>query len=156
MEPDLFKGRCPVCKEVNDIILTFADLIDELRSFLLLTNCYNCGQKLLIKKDSEFIICSHCKRTIVVNKDLCQEIGESIYLSPEELYLLLKNENTFNPYLIPENLYNFIKENYEKLMKEKKEKKFDQKNPLLYNCDEHLFHVVKKNQMNITQKYLNK
>ena len=156
LEPELFKGKCPVCKEVNDIILTFADLIDELRSFLLLMNCYQCGQKLLIKKDSEFIICSHCKSTILVDKDLCQELGDSIYLSPEELYLLLKNENSFNPYLIPENLYNFIKENYEKLFKQKKEKKDDQKNPLLYSGDEHLFHIVKQNQMNITQKYINK
>ena len=95
LEPELFKGKCPVCKEVNDIILTFADLIDELRSFLLLMKCYQCGQKLLIKKDSEFIICSHCKSTILVDKDLCQELGDSIYLSPEELYLLLKNENSF-------------------------------------------------------------
>ena len=61
-----------------------------------------------------------------------------------------------NPYLIPENLYNFIQENYEKLLKQKKEKKDDQKNPLLYSGDEHLFHVVKQNQMNITQKYINK
>ena len=121
-----------------------------------MTNCYECGQKLLIKKGSEFIICSNCKRTIVINQDLCQEIGDSINLSPEELYLLLENENSFNPYLIPENLYNFIKENYEKLMKKKKERKFGQINPLLYSGDEHLFHVVKKNEMNITQKYINK
>ena len=156
LEPELFKGKCPICKEINDIILTFSDLIDELRSFLLLTNCYQCGQKLLIKKDSEFIICSNCKSTIVIDKDSCQELGDSIYLSPEELYLLLKNENSFNPYLIPENLYNFIKENYEKLLRQKKETKFDQRNPLLHSGDEHLFHVVKQNQMNITQKYINK
>lgn len=118
-------------------------------------NCYKCGQKLLIKKDSKFIICSHCKSTIIVDRELCHEFDESIYLSPEELYLLLENQNTFNPYLIPENLYNFIKENYEKLIKEKKEKKYDLKNPLLYSGDEHLFHVVKKNEMNITQKFLN-
>ena len=157
LEPEIFKGRCPICKEINDIILTFADLVDELRSFLSMMNCYECGQKLLIKKDSEFIICSNCKRTIVVNKDLCQEIYEdSFNLTPEELYLLLKNENSFNPYLIPENLYNFIKENYEKLIRDKKEKKYGQKNPLFYNGDEHLFHVVKQNQMNLTKKYINK
>ena len=119
-------------------------------------NCYECGQKLLIKKDSQYIICSNCKRTIVVNQDLCQEIEDSLYLSPEELYLLLENQNTFNPYLIPENLYNFIKENYEKLLKDKKERKLEKNNLLLHSGDEHLFHVVKQNQMNITQKYINK
>ena len=53
--------------------------------------------------------------------DLCRDLGESFNLSPEELYLLLENKNTFNPYLIPENLYNYIKEFYEKSLREKKE-----------------------------------
>ena len=118
-------------------------------------NCSACGQKLLIKNDSEFVICNHCKSTIVVDKNLCQELGDSIDLSPEELYLLLENGNNYNPYLIPENLYNFIKENYEKLIKERREKKSEEKNPFLHSGDEHLFQVVKKNEMNITQKYIN-
>ncbi len=120
-----------------------------------MTNCSSCGQKLLIKKDSEYVICSHCRSTIVIDKDLCQELEDSIDLSPEELYLLLEDGNNYNPYLIPENLYNFIKENYEKLLKERKKSKYDEKNPLLYSGDEHLFHVVKQNEMNITQKYIN-
>ena len=120
-----------------------------------MTNCSSCGQKLLIKKDSEYVICSHCRSTIVIDKDLCQELEDSIDLSPEELYLLLEDGNNYNPYLIPENLYNFIKENYEKLLKERKKYKYDEKNPLLYSGDEHLFHVVKQNEMNITQKYIN-
>jgi len=120
-----------------------------------MTNCSSCGQKLLIKKDSEYVICSHCRSTIVIDKDLCQELEDSIDLSPEELYLLLEDGNNYNPYLIPENLYNFIKENYEKLLKERKKEKYDEKNPLLFSGDEHLFHVVKQNEMNITQKYIN-
>ena len=120
-----------------------------------MTNCSSCGKKLLIKKDSEYVICSHCRSTIVIDKDLCQELEDSIDLSPEELYLLLEDGNNYNPYLIPENLYNFIKENYEKLLKERKKEKYDEKNPLLFSGDEHLFHVVKQNEMNITQKYIN-
>ena len=87
--------------------------------------------------------------------DLCRDLGESFNLSPEELYLLLENKNTFNPYLIPENLYNYIKEFYEKSLKQNKEKKFDVKNPLLFSGDEHLFQTIKKNEMNIAQKYIN-
>ena len=120
-----------------------------------MTNCSSCGKKLLIKKDSQYVICSHCRSTIVIDKDLCQELEDSIDLSPEELYLLLEDGNNYNPYLIPENLYNFIKENYEKLLKERKKVKYDEKNPLLFSGDEHLFHVVKQNEMNITQKYIN-
>ena len=120
-----------------------------------MTNCSSCGKKLLIKKDSEYVICSHCRSTIVIDKDLCQELEDSIDLSPEELYLLLEDGNNYNPYLIPENLYNFIKENYEKLLKERKKVKYDEKNPLLFSGDEHLFHVVKQNEMNIKQKYIN-
>ena len=120
-----------------------------------MTNCSSCGKKLLIKKDSEYVICSHCRSTIVIDKDLCQELEDSIDLSPGELYLLLEDGNNYNPYLIPENLYNFIKENYEKLLKERKKEKYDEKNPLLFSGDEHLFHVVKQNEMNITQKYIN-
>ena len=119
-----------------------------------MTNCSSCGKKLLIKKDSEYVICSHCRSTIVIDKDLCQELEDSIDLSPGELYLLLEDGNNYNPYLIPENLYNFIKENYEKLLKERKKEKYDEKNPLLFSGDEHLFHVIKQNEMNITQKYI--
>ena len=152
----MFKGKCPICHEVNDIILTFSDLIDELRTFLLLTECSICGQTLLINKGSEYVICSKCKNTIVINIDYCRELGESFYLSPEELYLLLENQNIFNPYLIPENLHKYIKDFYEKALKQKKLIKIDAKNPLLYSGDEHLFQTVKKDEMNITQKYLNK
>ena len=109
-----------------------------------MTNCSSCGKKLLIKKDSEYVICSHCRSTIVIDKDLCQELEDSIDLSPEELYLLLENGNNYNPYLIPENLYNFIKENYEKLLKERKKEKYDEKI---------LYYIV---EMNICFMLLNK
>ena len=41
-------------------------------------------------------------------------------------------------------------------MKDKNEIKPKDNNPLLYRGDEHLFQVVKKNEMNITQKFINK
>ena len=155
LNPEEIRGKCPVCKEVNDIILNFDDLINELRNFLTLTYCSDCGHKLLIKKNSEFIICSNCKRTIVVDPSNCFEINEKIDLTPDELYSLIMNEKNINPNLFSDNLYDFILKNYSRLIKEKKD--FEMKNyPLAFKGDEHLYQFVKTNQINITQKYFNK
>ena len=122
---------------------------------MALTYCSKCGHKLLIKKESEFIICSNCKITIVVVPSECYEINEKIDLTPDELYSLIINEKNINPNLFSDNLYEFILKNYGRLFKEKKD--MEMKNyPLAYKGDEHLYHFVKKNQINITQKYFNK
>ena len=85
----------------------------------------------------------------------CYEINEKIDLTPDELYSLIINEKKINPNLFSDNLYEFILKNYGRLFKEKKD--MEMKNyPLAYKGDEHLYHFVKKNQINITQKYFNK
>ncbi len=140
---------------MNEIILNFDDLINELREYLTLTYCTDCGHKLLIKKASEFIICSNCTRTIAIDQSNCYEIDEQIDLTPDELYSLIINEKNINPNLFSDNLYEFILKNYGRLIKEKKD--MEMKNyPLAYKGDEHLYNFVKKNQINITQKYFNK
>ena len=154
LNPEEIKGICPVCKKVNDIILNFDDLIQELKSFLVLMNCSECGHKLLFKKKSEFIICSNCKRTIVVDPFSCYEINEKIDLTPDELYSLIVDEKKINQKLFSDDLYEFIVKNYKRLFKEKKD--YEMKNyPLAYKGDEHLYQFVKKNHLNITQKYFN-
>ena len=117
-------------------------------------NCSECGHKLLFKKKSEFIICSKCKRTIVVDPFSCYEINEKIDLTPDELYSLIVDEKKINQKLFSDDLYEFIVKNYKRLFKEKKD--YEMKNyPLAYKGDEHLYQFVKKNQLNITQKYFN-
>jgi len=65
------------------------------------------------------------------------------------------NEKNINPNLFSDNLYEFILKNYSRLIKEKKD--FEMKNyPLAFKGDEHLYQLVKTNQINITQKYFNK
>ena len=129
--------------------------MNELRTFLSLTYCYECGHKLLIKKGSEFIICSNCKRTIIINPFSCFEINEKIDLTPDELYSLIINEKNINPNLFSDNLYEFILKNYSRIIKENDDLKMNNY-PLAFKGDEHLYHFVKKNQQNITQKYFNK
>ena len=65
------------------------------------------------------------------------------------------NEKNINPNLFSDNLYEFILKNYSRLIKEKKD--FEMKNyPLAFKGDEHLYQLVKTNQIDITQKYFNK
>ncbi len=85
----------------------------------------------------------------------CYEINEKIDLTPDELYSLIINEKNINYNLFSDNLYDFIVKNYRRLIKEKND--LEMKNyPLAFKGDEHLYHFVKKNQINITQKYFNK
>ena len=85
----------------------------------------------------------------------CYEINEKIDLTPDELYSLIINEKNINPNLFSDNLYEFIEKNYRRLIKEKKD--LEMKNyPLAFKGDEYLYQTVKKNQINIIQKYFNK
>lgn len=159
------KAKCPTCKAVNDIVLTYADLSDDLRSILIVVKCGVCGRRLLTRRESEYVLCANCKSTVLVEKNYTGFVPEEYNnLTPMEYYLLLAKENSFNPYLFPVNSPYYLEPDFEKKASEQQESKEMlgsyygevKGNKLFGDGNEHLFQTVRSNQMNITTKYLNK
>lgn len=143
--------------------MTFPDLSDELKDVLTVVQCHLCKRKILIRRESEYVVCANCKSTILVEKDVINETPpEYSNLTPREFYLLMAKENSFNPYLFPVNSSYYLEPDFEKKLHELKNKDSQQnttkKQRKIGHDDgyEHLFDQVNKNQMAITNKFMNK
>ena len=68
IEPEYKKGLCPVCKKEN-IILPSNEIIDFGHDFITVA-CKVCGKKSVVKKESIYVVCSNCKSTILIEKDV--------------------------------------------------------------------------------------
>ena len=145
-----------MCKKEN--IISPQNEIMNLDQNFITVCCKNCGKMIIVKKESEYVVCSFCKSTIIVERDvLCEVPPEYSNLTPNEYYLLLAKENSFNPYLFPEDSPYYLEPNFEKNIKghigeEEENEEYNFKE----SGDEHLYQTVKKNETNIKTKYLGK
>ena len=139
--------------------------------------CNECGKKLIVKKESNYVICTNCKSTILIEKDVVGNVPvEYSNLTPKEYYLLLSKAKSFNPYLYPKGSKYNLEPDFEKKLKETKvgifenEDEYEQEinnednnnnyninNALEYyldnNGDEHLYQTVNQNENLIRTKY---
>lgn len=121
--------------------------------------CKVCGRKILIRKESEYVICANCKSTLLVEKDALNEIPiEYNNLSANEYYLLLAKENSFNPYLFPVNSEYYLEPNFEKKYAEERKKNQIKKKERMTHLNDgydHLMETIRSNEMTITNKFIN-
>ena len=77
--------------------------MDLWRDFISVV-CNDCGKRLILKKESNYVVCTNCKITILIEKDVVGSVPvEYSNLTPKEYYLLLTKEKSFNPYLFPKD-----------------------------------------------------
>ena len=146
-------------------------MIDYWRDFISVI-CNECGKKLILKKESTYVVCTNCKSTILIDKDVVGNVPiEYSNLTPKEYYLLLTKEKSFNPYLFPKGSKYNLEPDFEKKLKETKISIFDEENEqeinnnddneinnnkeyfLGENGDEQLHQTIKENENQIKTKY---
>ena len=145
--------------------------MDLWRDFISVV-CNDCGKRLILKKESNYVVCTNCKSTILIEKDVVGSVPvEYSNLTPKEYYLLLTKEKSFNPYLFPKDSKYNLEPDFEKKLKETRVGIFDQENEennngenyelnndkeyyLDGNGDEYLYQTVKDNDTNIRTKYI--
>ena len=132
--------------------------------------CNECGKKLILKKESNYVVCPQCKSTILIDKDVVGNVPlEYSNLTAKEYNLLLTKEMSFNPYLFPKDSKYNLEPDFEKKLKETKIGIFENENEedinedyninenkeyyLDENGDEQLFQTVKENAHKIRTKY---
>ena len=143
--------------------------MDLWRDFITVV-CNECGKKLILKKESNYVVCPKCKSTILIDKDVVGSVPvEYSNLTAKEYNLLLTKEMSFNPYLFPKGSKYNLEPDFEKKLKETRIGIFDNKNEedindnndinenkeyyLDENGDEQLFQTVKENDHKIRTKY---
>ena len=143
--------------------------MDLWRDFITVV-CNECGKKLILKKESNYVVCPQCKSTILIDKDVVGNVPlEYSNLTAKEYNLLLTKEMSFNPYLFPKGSKYNLEPDFEKKLKETRIGIFDNKNEedindnndinenkeyyLDENGDEQLFQTVKENDHKIRTKY---
>ena len=165
IEPEYERGRCPICKKEN-IIHPSNEIIDVWNDFISVV-CRECGKRSIVKKESIYVVCTKCKSTILIEKDVVGNVPpEYSNLTPSEYFLLLSKEKSFNPYLFPKESEYHLEPDFEKRLKETREGIFDTENnnyKYIGNDDgyhekgeEHLYKTVKENENTIKTKYLYK
>ena len=103
----------------------------------------------------------------MIGKDVVGNVpAEYSNLTPNEYFLLLSKEKSFNPYLFPKDSQYHLEPDFEKKLKETKEGIFDDEiNANEYQDndyfpkekgEEHLYRTVKQNEKTIKTKYLYK
>ena len=132
--------------------------------------CNECGKKLILKKESNYVVCPQCKSTILIDKDVVGNVPlEYSNLTAKEYNLLLTKEMSFNPYLFPKDSKYNLEPDFEKKLKETRIGIFENENEedinedyninenkeyyLDENGDEQLFQTVKENAHKIRTKY---
>ena len=130
----------------------------------------NVEKKLILKKESNYVVCPQCKSTILIDKDVVGNVPlEYSNLTAKEYNLLLTKEMSFNPYLFPKDSKYNLEPDFEKKLKETRIGIFDNENEgdinednninenkeyyLDENGDEQLFQTVKENAHKIRTKY---
>ena len=157
----MLKAKCPKCKKINDIILNYEDLSDDLKNVFTIVICKFCNKKILVRKESEYVICANCKSTLLIEKDYKYSPPiEYANLTPYEYYLLLAKENSFNPYFFPIDSPYFLEPNFEKKINNQEIQHINYNNKGYKtikedNGTDHLYQTVKHNEMNITKQFLN-
>ena len=143
--------------------------MDLWRDFITVV-CNECGKKLILKKESNYVVCPQCKSTILIDKDVVGNVPlEYSNLTAKEYNLLLTKEMSFNPYLFPKDSKYNLEPDFEKKLKETRIGIFDNENEedinednnisenkeyyLDENGDEQLFQTVKENAHKIRTKY---
>ena len=166
IEPEYDRGRCPICKKEN--IINPSNEINDIYNDFITVECKECGKRSIVKKESIYVICTNCKSTILIGKDVVGNVPpEYSNLTPNEYFLLLSKEKSFNPYLFPKDSQYYLEPDFEKKLKETREGIFDNENNnvneiedsenrLKESGDEHLYKTVKQNEKTIKTKYLYK
>ena len=143
--------------------------MDLWRDFITVI-CNECGKKLILKKESNYVVCPQCKSTILIDKDVVGNVPlEYSNLTAKEYNLLLTKEMSFNPYLFPKDSKYNLEPDFEKKLKETRIGIFENENEedinedyninenkeyyLDENGDEQLFQTVKENAHKIRTKY---
>ena len=143
--------------------------MDLWRDFITVV-CDECGKKLILKKESNYVVCPQCKSTILIDKDVVGNVPlEYSNLTAKEYNLLLTKEMSFNPYLFPKDSKYNLEPDFEKKLKETRIGIFENENEedinedyninenkeyyLDENGDEQLFQTVKENAHKIRTKY---
>ena len=143
--------------------------MDLWRDFITVV-CNECGKKLILKKESNYVVCPQCKSTILIDKDVVGNVPlEYSNLTAKEYNLLLTKEMSFNPYLFPKDSKYNLEPDFEKKLKETRIGIFESENEedinedyninenkeyyLDENGDEQLFQTVKENANKIRTKY---
>ena len=143
--------------------------MDLWRDFITVV-CNECGKKLILKKESNYVVCPQCKSTILIDKDVVGNVPlEYSNLTAKEYNLLLTKEMSFNPYLFPKDSKYNLEPDFEKKLKETRISIFENENEedinedyninenkefyLDENGDEQLFQTVKENAHKIRTKY---
>ena len=143
--------------------------MDLWRDFITVV-CNECGKKLILKKESNYVVCPKCKSTILIDKDVVGSVPvEYSNLTAKEYNLLLTKEMSFNPYLFPKDSKYNLEPDFEKKLKETRIGIFENENEedinedyninenkeyyLDENGDEQLFQTVKENAHKIRTKY---
>ena len=143
--------------------------MDLWRDFITVV-CNECGKKLILKKESNYVVCPRCKSTILIDKDVVGSVPvEYSNLTAKEYNLLLTKEMSFNPYLFPKGSKYNLEPDFEKKLKETRIGIFENENEedinedyninenkeyyLDENGDEQLFQTVKENAHKIRTKY---
>ena len=143
--------------------------MDLWRDFITVV-CNECGKKLILKKESNYVVCPRCKSTILIDKDVVGSVPvEYSNLTAKEYNLLLTKEMSFNPYLFPKGSKYNLEPDFEKKLKETRIGIFENENEedinedyninenkeyyLDENGDEQLFQTVKENANKIKTKY---
>ena len=127
-----------------------------------------------MKKESNYVVCSNCKSTILIEKDVVGNVPiEYSNLTAKEYYLLLSKEKSFNPYLFPKGSKYNLEPDFEKKLKEtrigifeneneqdinyEEDNNMDNNNNTEYylngNGDEYLYKTVNQNENKIKTKY---
>ena len=121
----------------------------------------------MVKKESIYVVCSNCKSTILIEKDVIGNVPpEYSNLTANEYFLLLSKERSFNPYLFPRDSPYYLEPDFEKTLKETRIGIFENENNYYNNqndemefkelADENLYRTVKQNENTIRTKYLYK
>ena len=93
------------------------ELMDLWRDFISVV-CNDCGKRLILKKESNYVVCTNCKSTILIEKDVVGSVPvEYSNLTSKEYYLLLTKEKSFNPYLFPKDSKYNLEPDFEKKLK---------------------------------------
>lgn len=160
---NLSEGKCPQCKEVNEIFLEYANLPDELKEVFTVIKCIKCKTKIITSKVSDYVVCKNCKSTLIIEKEAINKPPGFEYMTDMEYFLLLAKLYSFNPYLMPFYSNYYLQPGFEKEAVQSHKTKFTfneeefKKRKMARAANDtysHLIDVINKNEIDIKTKYI--